>query len=775
MTTTACPHPPGVRRLALLGLILLLPASGARAALQDIALAGPCPNPVFEIVTVVGVPVAGQDIGLLPTAGNFFWGYDPAPPDPPCTLAAGVYNCNGITVAIPPNSDVTSVPGTAKVMIGGTPTAAATPFNFKLQVNEDGGSGQACSREYHVLVKTPFDISFVLDRSGSMSSAANVTPPAANRWDALKNGVNGFTPMLETTAPPGSNFGLTLFASGLLPNASFPAGLVPITSGPGGLANAVNAELSAQAPSGSTAMGAGLADAKADLANPARPRVVVLFTDGEQNVPPNVACPSAACPGAVCNIGGAAFNPTCPGAAGSLKVVTVAIGNPDVLYLTTLQRLAAQNRGTSLITANGSSFGGGCAGNPTAAFNCAIQPALSGNSPQAVASASGVLTGTVTLPFEVNRFVDQLLIQVSLSRKLELPGLAGLLGGLRISKDGSDVTGLFKTTLVGNFTNSVLLHTNFETGTTAGKIAPEGSYEIEWKAPTTTAGFEYQLTAYADDHRLGLEWAPDPREPRVDERFRPTVRLNWLSRPVEDATVEAIILKPGDDLGDLLARHQLKVRPADGADAGSPGYQKYLELLKDPDFLKSLLPKEQKLELEHRGGGLYSADYDPGNVSGVYQVLYQIRAKDAAFGELQRQAAESVYVRFGKIDLAASEPSATVAGSQVVLHLRPITRGGRFLGPANGAAIKVRGSGISVRRILDLQDGGYDLTLEGNPAAEIALDILGDEIYRGPAGKFGPGPHAGGGDTEGGGTGGTAHPCSKWPRWLRWLCHAVKG
>jgi von Willebrand factor type A domain-containing protein len=738
---------PTFRRPGLWAAALsLLLASGAQAA-QHFLDFNPCKNsspdcnagdPCVEINATTGVMLNDT---IEPTdhgGGAVTFSFDITPAG--CAGAGQVFTCNGVTI------DATSNP----VTVSGNPTAGGA-FSFALSANN---GMTTCFEGFELIIKESFDVVFVLDRSGSMGGSSKVTPPATDRWDALKTGVNNFTPMITSAAGAGSRFGLTLFASSVLTNNSFPGGLTAIGAN---LANDVNTELGSQSPSGATAMGPGLKNGMGKMTDAARPRVVVLFTDGEQNVPPEV------------NLDGCTFsdattvNPTCPAGAGTVKIVTVGIGSPEGNYLTTLQQLAHQNRGKVIITGNGADFispPGDCMGDPTAAFGCAIAPALSGSSPQVVASASGTLAGTVTLPFELDRSLEQLLIQISVNRKFERQQLLQILAGVRVTQNGSDVTSMFQPVIVGNFTNSMLLRGVFK-----GKS--EGSYTVDMKAPAgISPALEYRTTAFADDHRLDLDWRVNPTTPRAGEPFEPTVSLTWLSRPVTDAAVEAIILKPGDDLGDLLAKDPRTVRLQEGPEAGSPGLQKYLELLKDPNFLKSLLPVEQRLTLKHQGKGIYSAPYDPGDVSGVYQVLYEVKADDPAFGTVQRQAAQSIYVRFGKIDLAASNVNTTVGNGTVTINFRPVTSTGRFVGPANASTISVTGD-VRVRQITDHQDGRYTILLDGKPETEVSIKMLGDEIYRGPVGKFGASTGSlVPGTTRTSGT----DRCLRWVRGLRWLC-----
>jgi hypothetical protein len=715
-------------------LLLLLWASTVHAAPQDIDIACmPAPAP-HEFTATVGMPFnapIGSNAG-----GNVFWDFVTTPVG--CSGSSPSFTCNGVNIALPAGAPGSSVPNTATVTVNGTPSATGGPFTFRLVVTLDDGIGTTtCERNYELDVvnpPAPYDLVFELDRSGSMSGSTNIAPPATDRWGALKNGVNSFLPMIDSTAPPGSRFGLTLFATDVLPttNPAFTALLPVPSSPPNTLPNAVNTELNQQSPGGATAMGKGLKTAMSKLTDVARPRVVVIFTDGEQNIPPLV------------NSNGCGFddgtqvNPTCPATPGTIKIVTVGIGNPSGAYLTTLQNLAHNNRGHMIITANGANFGGDCTGNVSAAFSCAIADTLSVASPQMVTSYSGTLSNTpVTLQaFDVNRKVAKLLVQITFNRQFNSEELAAVLAGLRIAKDGSDITPYFQPVTVGTSSDGLLLKTDFVPPQTSGMppLAPEGRYTLHMTKPTFIRGnLDYRVVPYADDHRLSIDWQVSPTTLRVNQPLTPAMHLSWLGSPVTNARVEAFIVKPGGDLGDLLAKNPLKVETSQAPDAGSPGHQKYFFLLQnDPKFLAQLRPRQQRLPLIHQGKGNYSAPYNPGNISGVYQILYRARAIDPKFGTIQRLAVQSVYVRFGVIDLKASAIKSTVEGNTITINVRPKRTNGLFIGPAQGGAFTVQSKEIRLRTITDHQDGSYTLVLVGDPKAPVAVELLGEVIYRGP-------------------------------------------
>jgi hypothetical protein len=330
--------------------------------------------------------------------------------------------------------------------------------------------------------------------------------------------------------------------------------------------------------------------------------------------------------------------------------------------------------------------------------------------------------------------VAQLLVQITFNRQFAREELVAVLAGLRVEKDGADITKYFQPVSVGPSPHSFLLKTDFVPPRTSGlpPLAPEGRYLLHMtKPPFIQGNLDYRVVPYADDHRLRMDWQFSPTAPRVNQPLIPAMRLSWLGSPITDATVEAVILQPGNDLGDLLANHPRKVETRQAPDAGSPGYQKYLFLLQnDPKFLAQLQPQQQLLPLKHQGKGNYSTDYNPGNISGVYQIYYQVRAVDPKFGTIQRLAVQSAYVRFGKIDPKASAIKATVSDNTITIKLRPKRVDGLFIGPAQGGAFTVHGKGIRLRTVTDHQDGRYTLVLAGAPKALFSVQLLDEVIYR---------------------------------------------
>lgn len=617
--------------------------------------------------------------------------------------------------------------------VSGAPSSAddnPNPYDIRVTVT-DGSTNQTKDFTLRILERRLNDIVFVLDRSGSMGGSGGVTPPAATRWDALKTAVNNYMNKLSdpTIRLDGDRVGLTYFHSTVLqPDATrFPTPLIALD---GAAPGTVSTELNSQSPGGATAMGPGLENGLSKLTDPEHIRSILLFTDGEQNVAPLVNSNGR-------QIGASDILPSYPADPGTPLIFTIGIGSPAGLDLTTLANLAAEHRGSCLITSNGSSFttsGGTPVGTIDAVFNFAFIEMLHDYSPQCINYSSGVLsTGNSVVnlvQFPVNDGVSGPMIELIFDKKFEIPNLVQLLSRFIIQKDGVNVTQFAQPRIVGNYTNSVILSFNFQS---SGQ-SPQGEWTVQFAQNDQFYKGSYTLSVIVNDHSLDYSAGSSPRIPSVGEDISFDVNVNYEGSPVTDADIRAIVLKPGDDLGDLLARNGLTVDVNPDPDAGSPGIQKYQQLLlSDSNFVAQLLPEEQLVTLAHQADGQYTGAFSQVDVSGVYQIIYLIEGTSPGGGKIRRIHTESKYVTFGEIDAAQSglAYSFDAANNVTVITVRPMTVDGKFVGPANGNAIIWDSQDSQLLDVQDNQDGSYTIRVEGDPSVEGSLSILGKPIFEG--------------------------------------------
>lgn len=692
-----------------------------QAADQDISFNED--RPTFQLTFIAGVPQT-VNIGVLGATTNVTWDFFGAPTPigiPGCVSnAVNPYVCQGVTIMLPTGS-VSNATQATIAWTGVAPTAGSLTFVLIVEGHP---------REYQINFRRPLDMAFVLDKSGSMGG---ITTGTTTRWDALKTAVNNF--MLKLSNPAfaktGDRVGLTFFDSGITPS-SFGSTLIPLD--PGSAVTMQNA-MNSLAPGGSTAMGQGLTDAKTKLADAVRSRDILLFTDGEQNVAPLVNANG-------CDIGGTPINSNCPvlpGSSGNIKVFTIGIGNPSPTYLSTLQNLATKNGGNCLLTSNGNSFTNTTSmviGDINAVFTQAFVNLLRDNSPQLVNTRSGGINGAnqKLIDFPLNKNVADLLIEVSLNKRFEIAQLVRLVGTIRVMRNGQDVTALATPRWVGSAPDSYQYAFSFNTEKAyTNKLRSEGKWEVIALPNSPASGLTYRIVVIADDHQLDYTCSQQLAQPSVGATQKFVVQFSDRGKPVENATITAMVYRPGDDIGDLMARNSFKA-PIQGRDQdrSAIGIIKYNMLLQqDAGFVKALIPTEQVVTLTHRGNGRYEGDYSGMNVAGIYQIMYRIQGNDDSRGPYNRYEMQSMYVQAGQIDLSKSVISKEVSAEKVVMTVRPITTYGRFLGPAAADAFDVNAQSARLSNVVDNQDGSYTLTIVGKSSATVNIVILKQKVFTG--------------------------------------------
>ena len=704
----------------------LLTTLVTQAADQDISFNED--RPTFPIILIVGAPQT-INIGVVGAPANVSWGFFGVPT--PIGIGGcpatdnNPYVCQGITITLP----VGSVSSAATASVGWTGVAPTSgSLSFVLIV-------EGHAREYRIDVRRPLDLSFVLDKSGSMGIISEGT---TTRWDALKTAVNNF--MLKLSNPafaqPGDRVGLTFFETGLTPS-TFGNTLLPLDPG---AATMVQTAMNGLSPGSSTAMGLGINDAKAKLVDATRTRDILLFTDGEQNIAPLVNTNG-------CDVGGVALNANCPvlpGSSGNLKIFTIGIGNPSPTYLTTLQNLATKSGGNCLLTSNGNSFTNTTSmviGNIDAIFTQAFINLLRDNSPQLIRTKSGSIGSAAQglVDFPLNKNVDDLLIEVSLNKNFEIPQLARLVAAIRVSRNGQDVTALATPRWVGSSPNTYMYAFSFNTDKAyANKLRSEGNWTVTAQPNGPASGLTYRIAVIADDHMLDYTCSQSIALPTVGDTQTFAVQFSDRGKPIENATITAMVYRPGDDIGDLMARNTKKVTvPARQQDKSAVGILKYQTLLReDASFVRALTPVEQVVMLTYRGNGRYEGNYSGMNVAGIYQIVFRIQGQDSIRGQYDRYEMQSMYVKAGQIDIGKSVISNVFTNGKLVMTVRPVTTYGRFLGPAASDAFDINAPSAKLNSIIDNQDGSYTLTVQSTTKSAGSISILQQKVFTGNLTEF---------------------------------------
>jgi Mg-chelatase subunit ChlD len=695
--------------------VLFAPLMTMAQAVININVAeGPYP---FSLPFGVNIPPASpKTIGVQGAAATVLWDYDDKP-----TAAPGYvetprgFTAHGLTVELPadPGAPITSA---ETVKITGTPTVTGT-FSFELIVaNEDASASR--TREISVTISRDLQVVLVLDRSGSMGASLSTM----TRWDALKNAVGSFVNKYQALNRPADQISVTYFDTDVTPASACCNGFVAVNAGVQGT---ITTDLGANNPGGWTNLGKGIQVSQTKLSDANKGRSIVIFTDGEQNQDPMVSDNGQ-------SIGGTPI----PNSPGSVKMYTVGLYGPGVMNQM-LQDLAGHTGGTYNHSETGNDL--------EAAFDAALTSMLAGSSPQLITRSNTKITaggGMQKLQeFTLNNRVDKLMLEFKFDKKFEINQLLHAIYQIKILHDSTNVTFKAKPSYAGNYTNSLLLTYYFK-GDDESWFKPEGKWQV-FMSDSIAKVSQVLLSSFADDHNFHMNRTLGNPRPKVQDKYPISIQLDWLGHAIKSATVEAIIAGPGGDLGNMLGTNPFTAKLSGAQDAGSPGQQKFEQLLaNDSAFRNQLLNKSNNVfALNHTSNGKYEGTFDGLTVSGTYNLLIRIKAVDSAGGTIERLHTESFYTSFAGVDPAKSSITTSIVNGILTMTIKPVTTYKDFLiGPGFGSSFTVSNPEIKIDSVVDNQDGSYVITFSGKIDGNTTLSVAGQDIYTGKlqdAGKSG--------------------------------------
>ncbi|WP_282084911.1 vWA domain-containing protein [Aquimarina algiphila] len=719
---------------------------------------------VLETANTYGVGDAAFDLTITPGGlgiGNIvIW----------TNVDATTLNGSGLKMVVggedpfvSPDLEVT-VDGTAEILhVVPDPTVTLTTIvedSYTIFLEFESG-GDTSEIEVIIPVRKPVSAAFVLDRSGSMGNPPHDGVGTITRMDILQTAANLFVNKLDAFKVPGDSVALTYFETTVdTPPPGFGASFTDID---GNASNFTN-EIIALTPGGWTAMGDGLLSGKNKLSTTAAHsrQLIFLFTDGEQNRGDEVVDGGP-------DIGeetdsGESLN----NSDDSIHIITIATGAAAMgAPASLLEEIATKNTPTGatarffLLQEEVNAGGDGSDFNTTTGianfFDAGFENMLEGNSPQTVGvengrvprvidSTSGSSTSAPVHNFEINDNIDKILFELITPDQEPF---------FTVEKDGVSVTGSCNDESAikyifgpNNGTNSLLgiIDLKKYAGCAALPQTSKGTWTVRVRSGTG-GGKPYQIKAQVDDHRLDYDYNIEADDFKVGDQLRIFTDLSYRKKPIQDANVSVLVFKPGEDLGDLLARAQVKLDVNDSVDVGSIGYEKLLALLEqNPDLIDSLNLGENVVNLSHSGDGKYEGTFSDTDVSGVYQTIAQISASNDSIGKINRLTRRTVYLRFGDPD-----PDPNVSPQQVTqigdnkfqLQYAPKYKVGdkqRFVGPGFANGISIKGNDVANVNTVDNGDGSYTITFDainGNNDPDISISISDVKVYKGSALGFG--------------------------------------
>jgi hypothetical protein len=696
--------------------------------------------------------------------------------------------CGGVSPGACTTSQVVNgvtVDATAgdEVNIGGTLTETGV-ISVVLIAEADG---VFCQVTYTITVeRRPLDVMLVIDNSISMNcctgtndvTCVTCATPANSRMANLKSAVSAFLNMGGAGGyfNASDRFGAVIF-SGTIDASHAPYDADPL---------ALNTFIQGILTSSGTCLGGGLIEAVNQMttqSQPGRDKVLILFTDGEQNfnpmlantgspihyeagdLPVNPYNPAAPVPpyGSCMPFPGStptfdnAFRDTSPG----IRISTIGFDLPAGIANTLLSNISDSENG-----AGGFTYLGSIPADYTDFFTDHLVAILSGSSPQVVKRISGVTTsGVNTTQFIANDTLSKV--------SFVMMGSDGDGGSLRfrVIKNGVDVTQYGR---IVDQSSYRIWHINFPIKKATGaavNLRPGGTWTLQ--TSDTRAGVKYRATCIVDDHRLDFKSNfGDPSKHSPGKPIPLSVSLSYKGAPLDSARVVVAIERNTNDGGTLLATLATpdKIRSFQSGNFPEPAFSnlgqvKHVMLLQtDASYQQGLTHVVDTVVLNNNHDGTYTNEYIA-KVTGPHKFTFLVNGKDVEVGPYQREKIQSGVVRLKRFDLSSKNfvfekvlDGDVFSGYRLTFTLKDSS--GLYLGPAFESAIALESKEGKFGRIADNLDGSYSAILtDVSEGADPVLDIkiYGVPVFTGNISTL----------TDG-------HSCPSWiPGFLAKLFHAI--
>lgn len=625
---------------------------------------------------------------------------------------------NGVFIASGPTFDVWSVAAP------GLPRAPVFDLDYDAtdEVLVAGLLGRG-AWSVSLAERDPVDVALVLDLSGSMLSPA--CPTCEPKLQVLKDAVELFVQLWSVFAVPDDRMAINYFRTAISEFTPGGTTLFPVLPNVPGMISDVQSQTTTGA--NLTAMGGGLQTAINLLTDSTRPRNVILFTDGMQNVNPMVDTATLEIddePGRPASGVSPTVPPTDLDATLGRKVSTIGVGATPA-FVDLLDDIASETNGLfKLTTAPDEDL--------RQFYIEELVDVLRTFSPQLVGYRHGTLGAEgVSEVFRTDAATRRAAFKVSWRRGENV--------GFSVEKDGVPLL------RVGRFISGPyyrIFVIDLPADSPAGPITAGGEWRLRIHGP---AGTSYQAAAIVDEAELDYEFSVGGSDHVSGTPLPLEVELSLDELPVVDASVTARVLSPREALGTLLSLRKTPPEPPgfDYEPQASAAQRKYELLTRDPDFRAQLRPVAYPITLQHVGAGRYAATYSDTGLTGPYTVVFHVEGDRPEIGHFDRTESRTVSVRFGRAIESRStlRVRALDGGSdgrkRFELSVRPVDAVGNFLGPDYGHRVELRVDGVEVPGPpRDELDGTYvfELAVADPTTTLVTLTVMREPVYDGPLG-----------------------------------------
>ncbi len=571
------------------------------------------------------------------------------------------------------------------------------------------------------ILREQVNVVLALDMSGSMTLP--VIGGVEPKWEVLKKSIELFTQKMEVFKQEGDQIGITYFSNKIVqlerPNGSY---FIDVSDESATVRSnsAIRSDIDARVPSEGTAIGKGLLNAKQKLNDNNQintQKKVLLFTDGYQNIEPLINTD-----GVVLSAGGELLNNGPCNPLDSIRYYTIGMGGANLIS-EMLGKIAQASGGVALLTTpglTGEDF--------DYFFQNQFVNMLEG-SPQVVVKKTGTLSASGTkFSFPINANVSKIYFELTCSKADGID--------FKLEKGGRDLTSVAKFTS-GSFNKSLSLSLPVNT---PDPVQVEGDWEL---TVTGKSPEKFSVVCYVEDHFLSISCKPKKSVFTIGEKVMLVANLSFAGKPLtgDENKVQVTIVKPGDDIGDVLAKTNIILKDSLN-DITSGADNKLFNILKDQFIVKKLDPSSHTIELEDTGNGIFTGEYDNTKLSGVYQLIFTVNGEVKGFGKFERQKHFSTIFKFGKINPNKSNLKAILHTSKdkrpstATISFKPCNEFGYYLGPGYLSAIKlsVDENQGTVTSKKDNLDGSYTFIISDipqNTKPDLRLMVMEETLYLG--------------------------------------------
>ena len=367
-------------------------------------------------------------------------------------------------------------------------------------------------------------------------------------------------------------------------------------------------------------------------------------------------------------------------------------------------------------------------------FDQGLEDMLSAGSPQTVGSELGEDINPTTfreVNFEISANVNAIIFELIAEE-----------ANLQILREGVQISESYIDRAFGPLHQLATVNVPFTDNSPA--LGTEGTWTMRFNLGSNQR--TYRAKAQVEDTRLNYTFEAKTANNKVGDPIELTASISYDSTAMDNATVRAIVFKPGQDWGDIVGNAQLpNFDPTSAPEAGSIGFQKYIRLIQqDTGFLSQFELRENGVNLTHTANGNYTATFEDTDLTGVYKIFGFIDNDQVdSLGTINRRVIRTLYLRFDDPDPDLSTQTYTLTGDKVIqLQYKPVYSVGntqRLVGPGFANGISVTGDDVGNVTVQDNADGSYTISfagLNGNTNPDVQISLSGVPIYNGPAADF---------------------------------------